>query len=333
MNESQTEPLLQVDHLRVSMATQQGIISPVRDVSFSIKAHETLGIIGESGCGKSVTVQAIMGLLSPRSTRVEGDIALKGRALHTLNPRQLRQYCGRDMAMIFQDPLSSLNPVFTLGQQIAESLRLHTPLSGALRRQRVVTLLEEVGIYDPARTARMYPHEISGGMRQRVMIAMAMASEPALLIADEPTTALDVTIQTQILALLDSVKARTGMGIVIITHDLTVIAQMCQRVLVMYLGQVVEEADIITLFDKPRHPYTQALLASRPSFSHARKSRLSEIAGSVPSLSTAFSGCSFADRCPYVQDRCQRHNPSLRDINEPGHRVRCWFAEKVGETP
>nr|WP_318383278.1 ABC transporter ATP-binding protein [uncultured Enterobacter sp.] len=323
-------PLLQVNNLRVNFATQQGVITPVRGVSFALNYHETLGIIGESGCGKSVTAQALMGLLSPRTSRTDGEVTLAGQRLDPLSASARRQRAGRDMAMIFQDPLSSLNPVLSIGAQIDESLRLHTGLHRAQRREKILHLLEQVGIADPPRCAKAWPHELSGGMRQRVMIAIAISSAPSLLIADEPTTALDATIQAQILQLLDDLKQQTGMGIVIITHDLSVVARLCQRVVVLYAGEVVEETDVMTLFENPRHPYTRALLAARPSGDRAPKSRLEEIRGSVPALDALPLGCTFADRCPLATPKCRTQPPSLRPLGSPAHQVRCWRAEETG---
>ncbi len=324
------ETLLRVDDLRVNFATRHGVVAPVRGISFQVNAHETLGIIGESGCGKSVTAQALMGLLPPRTSRVSGDITLAGRSLHSLSFNARRRLNGQAMAMIFQDPLSSLNPVLTVGFQIDESLRLHTALDLSQRREKILTLLQQVGITDPQRCASAWPHELSGGMRQRIMIAMAIASSPALLIADEPTTALDATIQAQILDLLDEIKQQTGMGIVFITHDLSVVARLCQRVVVLYAGEVVEETDVLTLFARPRHPYTRALLAARPSADSQPKSALREIAGQVPSLYTPPSGCAFADRCPLAQPRCRAQGPALRPVDISSHQVRCWRADETG---
>ncbi|UWX93749.1 ABC transporter ATP-binding protein [Enterobacter mori] len=324
------EALLEVNNLEVTFATRMGVVSPVRDVSFRVNTHETLGIIGESGCGKSVTAQALMGLLSSRTSRVKGEVILGGRALHSLSAKVRRQRSGREMAMIFQDPLASLNPVMTIGAQIDESLRLHTYLKRAQRQQKMIGLLNQVGIADPARCANAWPHELSGGMRQRVMIAMAIATSPSLLIADEPTTALDATIQAQILDLLDGLKQQTGMGIVIITHDLSVVARLCQRVVVLYAGQVVEETDVHTLFAQPRHPYTRALLAARPSADHPPKTPLAEITGQVPSLHAFPSGCSYADRCPLAQPRCRAQAPELQTVGYKAQLVRCWRAEETG---
>ncbi|MEC5341264.1 ABC transporter ATP-binding protein [Brenneria populi] len=327
----QAETLLSVNGLRVKFAAGQGVVSPVRGVSFEVGRHETLGIIGESGCGKSVTAQALMGLLPPRYSRVAGEMTFNGETLRDLSPGALRRWRGSRLAMIFQDPLSSLNPVFTVGFQIEESLILHGALTRGQRREEVLALLRQVGIDDARRCAAAYPHEISGGMRQRVMIAMAIASRPALLIADEPTTALDVTIQAQILTLLEKVKAENGMGIILITHDLSVVAQLCQRVLVMYLGEVVEETDVVSLFDNPLHPYTRALLQAVPGLDGERKVDLPEIRGTVPALSVSIAGCGFADRCPYAQARCRERRPELRALARQPHRVRCWRAEEIGD--
>ncbi|MFE8049548.1 ABC transporter ATP-binding protein [Brenneria goodwinii] len=327
----QPATLLAVNDLQVRFASEQGVVAPVRGVSFEVGQHETLGIIGESGCGKSVTAQALMGLLPPRYSHVSGEMTFNGHVLRNLSPGELQRWRGSQLAMIFQDPLSSLNPVFSVGFQIEESLRLHTPLTHKQRQAEVLSLLRQVGIEDASRCAAAYPHEISGGMRQRVMIAMAIASRPALLIADEPTTALDVTIQAQILTLLEKIKADSAMGIILITHDLSVVAQLCQRVLVMYLGEVVEEADVVTLFDNPQHPYTRALLQSVPRLDRARKTELPEIRGTVPALSAAITGCGFADRCPYAQARCREQRPALRVLSERSQRVRCWRAEEIEE--
>lgn len=324
------EAVLRVDDLRVNLATRNGVVAPVRSVTFQVSVGETLGIIGESGCGKSVTAQAVMGLLPSRSSRVDGTIHLAGKALHTLSSRARRQVGGREMAMIFQDPLSSLNPVMTIGQQIDECLRLHTGLDRLQRAARVVHLLEQVGIVDPERCAASWPHELSGGMRQRIMIAMAIAVSPSLLIADEPTTALDATVQAQILDLLEAVQRESGMGIMFITHDLSVVARLCQRVVVLYAGQVVEETDVHTLFARPRHPYTRALMAARPSADRAPKTPLQEIPGRVPALDALPSGCAFADRCPLAQPRCRGQMPLLRPVGTPSHQVRCWRAEENG---
>ncbi|MCG8710262.1 ABC transporter ATP-binding protein [Brenneria sp. 4F2] len=326
----QSATLLSVNGLQVRFATQQGVVAPVRGVSFDVGRHETLGIIGESGCGKSVTAQAFMGLLPSRYSRVTGEMTFNGETQRDLSPAALQSWRGRRLAMIFQDPLSSLNPVFTLGFQIEESLSLHTTLTRKQRRAEVSSLLLRVGIEDAQRCAAAYPHEISGGMRQRVMIAMAIASRPALLIADEPTTALDVTIQAQILTLLAEIKSNTGMGIILITHDLSVVAQLCQRVLVMYLGEVVEESDVVSLFDNPLHPYTRALLQAVPRLDGETKTDLPEIRGTVPALSVSISGCGFADRCPYAQARCREQRPALRALSASSHRVRCWRAEEIG---
>lgn len=330
MNMMSETPLLSVKDLSVTFAAPSGLLHPVRGISFEVKSRETLGIIGESGCGKSVTADALMGLLPARTSRVGGEVSLNGQPLLSLSDEARRRLRGNALAMIFQDPLSSLNPVYTVGEQIEESLRQHTALSRQARKARVHELLTQVGMPDPAACAVSYPHRLSGGMRQRVMIAIAIACGPGLLIADEPTTALDVTIQAQILSLLDKLKAETDMGIVLITHDLSVVAQMCQRVLVMYLGEVVEQADVLTLFDHARHPYTQALLRAVPNLDAPRKIELPEITGSVPPLSHPPAGCGFAPRCPLADERCHRSPPVLSTADESGHRVRCWKAESLG---
>ncbi|MBN3216252.1 ABC transporter ATP-binding protein [Pectobacterium polaris] len=323
-------PLLSVKDLRVSFAASSGLLHPVRGISFEVKPRETLGIIGESGCGKSVTADALMGLLPARASRVGGEASLNGQPLLSLSDEARRRLRGNALAMIFQDPLSSLNPVYTVGEQIDESLRQHTALSRQARKARVHELLTLVGMPDPAACAVNYPHRLSGGMRQRVMIAIAIACGPSLLIADEPTTALDVTIQAQILSLLDKLKTEADMGIVLITHDLSVVAQMCQRVIVMYLGEIVEEADVFTLFDHARHPYTQALLRAVPNLNAPRKSELPEITGSVPPLSHPPVGCGFAPRCPLADERCHHSPPELSAADGLGHRVRCWKADSLG---
>lgn len=338
-NNIPSTPLLAVNDLVVKIATERGVVRPVRGISFAVNEHETLGIIGESGCGKSVTAEAIMGLLDHRVTEAQGSLRFNGRDLLALSPRERRAIQGNTLSMIFQDPLSSLNPLFSIGRQIGESLQLHANLPRSLRQGRVIELLGQVGIADPRRCAAAYPHEISGGMRQRVMIAMAIACHPALLIADEPTTALDVTIQAQILRLLESIQAANGMGIILITHDLSVVAQMCRRVIVMYLGEIVEEADVMTLFDRPRHPYTRGLMAAMPSLRGARQSLLTEIKGSVPPLSASPAGCGFAPRCPYAEEICRRHPPLavLTDEGAPDgsegvrHTARCWKAKALDQ--
>lgn len=325
-------PLLSVTDLKVTFAVPSGLLHPVRGISFEVNPRETLGIIGESGCGKSVTADALMGLLPARTSRIGGAVNLNGQPLLSLSDDARRRLRGNALAMIFQDPLSSLNPVYTVGEQIDESLRQHTTLSRQARKARVHELLALVGMPDPAACAMSYPHRLSGGMRQRVMIAIAIACGPALLIADEPTTALDVTIQAQILSLLDKLKAETGMGIMLITHDLSVVAQMCQRVIVMYLGEVVEQADVFTLFDNARHPYTQALLRAVPNLGASRKSALPEITGSVPPLSHPPTGCGFAPRCPLADERCHHSPPVLSVADGSGHLVRCWKADNGGST-
>ena len=316
------EKLLQVKHLEVNFATRQGVISPVRGVSFEVHAHETLGIIGESGCGKSVTAQALMGLLSPRTTRVEGEVVLAGEALHSLSARVRRQRSGRDMAMIFQDPLASLNPVMTIGEQIAESLRLHTTLSRRQRQEKILSLLEQVGIPDPARCAVAWPHELSGGMRQRVMIAMAIATSPALLIADEPTTALDVTVQAQIMTLLNELKREFNTAIIMITHDLGVVAGICDQVMVMYAGRTMEYGTAEQIFYHPTHPYSIGLMDAIPRLD-GNEEHLVTIPGNPPNLLHLPKGCPFSPRCQFATEQCQTA-PKLTAFNE-GQLRNCWL--------
>jgi oligopeptide/dipeptide ABC transporter ATP-binding protein len=326
--------LLGIENLSVRFYTPEGIVRAVDGISFDMAAGETLGLVGESGCGKSVTSLSILGLIASPPGRIDsGRISFEDRDLLTLDPEELRQIRGRDISMIFQEPMTSLNPVLTIGRQVAEPLMIHKKLSKSDAYKEAAIWLEHVKI--PAARMRLndYPHQLSGGMRQRVMIAMAMVCGPKLLIADEPTTALDVTIQAQILSLMIGLKEELGMSLLLITHDLGVIAQMAGRVLVMYAGEQVEEASAVDLFDQPFHPYTQGLLKSIPrlnTHSKNRKSRLNEISGTVPPLTEVIPGCKFAARCPHVFDRCKNYRPELVLIRE-GQRARCWlknFPEK-----
>ncbi|MBL0385225.1 ABC transporter ATP-binding protein [Tumebacillus sp. ITR2] len=321
--------LLQVSDLEIAFKTERGDVTAVAGVSFFLEKGETLGIVGESGCGKSVTSLSIMRLLPNPPGRISGGrIELGGRNLVELSEREMREVRGNLVSMIFQEPMTSLNPVFTIGKQIDEAIRLHKKVSKREARVLTVEILKKVGIPRPEQIAKEYPHQLSGGMRQRVMIAMALVCEPQLLIADEPTTALDVTIQAQILHLMDSLKRETGTSILLITHDLGVVAEMCDRVLVMYAGQVVEEATVESLFAEPKHPYTVGLLNSIP---HAdRKSeRLPSIAGNVPSLAEMPVGCRFAPRCPVALEKCHSQNPELLTVSE-SHACRCWLAQEEG---
>ena len=318
-------PLLTVSDLRTYFYTSAGIARAVDGVSFSIGAGETLGIVGESGCGKSVTALSLLRLIQqPGRIEPASRIVFEGRDLLQLDDAGIRQVRGNRIAMIFQEPMTALNPVFTVGDQIAEVVRVHTTETRRAAWDRAVEMLTVVGIPAPAERARQYPHQLSGGMRQRVLIAMALVMSPALVIADEPTTALDVTIQAQILELLADLQQRLGTSIVMITHDLGVIAEVASRVLVMYGGEVVEEARVETLFAEPHHPYTEGLLHAMPRVGR-RQERLAVIPGNVPPPTAWPSGCRFRDRCPYAWERCEREHPPLYQIGE-GHTSRCHLA-------
>jgi peptide/nickel transport system ATP-binding protein len=327
-----TEPLLSVRDLKTYFFTQDGVTRAVDGVSFEISAGETLGIVGESGCGKSVTALSIMRLLPPRLARtVGGTVSFEGTNLLDLDEPAMRAIRGNRIAMIFQEPMTSLNPVLTIGHQIAESVRIHQGASGAQANARAAEMLKLVRIPDAERRLGDYPHQFSGGMRQRAMIAMALACNPRLLVADEPTTALDVTIQAQILRLVIELKERTGAAVILITHDLGVVAETCQRVIVMYAGRGIEEAPVLELFDRPAHPYTLGLMASIPR-SRApgapRKRRLAEIPGMVPNLREPIHACAFEPRCPFAVERCRREAPPLRPVGQ-GHIAACHEAERV----
>ncbi len=325
-----SEPLLRVEGLRTHFFTRDGVVRAVDGVSFDVNPGETLAIVGESGCGKSVTSLSILRLLpSPPARIVAGKIEFAGRNLAELPEREMRRIRGNEISMIFQEPMTSLNPVLTIGRQITETLRLHRGLDGAQALERAIESLRKVRIPEPERRVKQYPHELSGGMRQRVMIAMALACGPRLLIADEPTTALDVTIQAQILELMRTLREETGASIVLITHDLGVVAEMAHRVVVMYAGRKVEEAAVADIFERPLHPYTRGLLGSMPhlgdSLAQERRLRLVEIPGMVPSLREEVPGCLFAPRCPHAKPRCHAEVPPLMDY-APGHSAACWEA-------
>jgi peptide/nickel transport system ATP-binding protein len=328
---SGTGPLLQVNGLRTSFYTRDGIVHAVDGIDFRVERGEIMGLVGESGCGKSVTSLSIMGLVAG-SGRVEaGEVLFDGRDLLKLKPDEMRKLRGDRLSMIFQQPQSSLNPVQDVGSQIGEVLELHRGMKKGPARQRALALLKMVGIPDPERRLKSFPHEMSGGMAQRVMIAMALACEPELLIADEPTTALDVTIQAQILDLIRNLRDQMGTSVILITHDLGVVAEMCDRVAVMYAGEIVEQTDVTTLFRTPRHPYTRGLIASIPLVGDVRD-ELSVIPGNVPNLINLPKGCRFAPRCA---SRVAEGNvmaidvhPGLRPL-EPGHDVRCWLYHDV----
>jgi len=317
--------LLAVADLRVVFEGDRGSrTEAVSGASFSLDSGRTLGLVGESGCGKSVTALSIMRLLPKAGTRVSGSVVFEGRDLAALSERQMRDLRGNRLAMIFQEPMTSLNPSFTVGDQIGEALVRHRGIGPRLARAAAIEMLDRVRIPSPAQRVDDYPHKLSGGMRQRVMIAMALACSPALLIADEPTTALDVTIQAQILDLLAKLRDETGAAIILITHDMGVVAEICDDVAVMYAGEIVEQAPVARLLERPEHPYTVGLLGSMPHLG-ARRERLATIAGSVPSLAEAFAGCRFSGRCPFADARCHDEAPPLAAI-APGHVSRCWKA-------
>src|SRR5437764_1119869 len=330
------ETVLEVKNLQTVFFTNSGLFKAVDDLSFAVRRGETLAIVGESGCGKSVSALSIMRLVpEPPGRIVGGSVMLEGTDLLGLDDRGMREIRGNRISMIFQEPMTSLNPVMRIGDQIAEAVRLHRNMTGKEARQRAVEMLRLVRIPEPARRALEYPHQLSGGMRQRAMIAMALACRPALLIADEPTTALDVTIQAQILALMLELQNELGMGLILITHDLGVVAQTAQRVIVMYAGRKVEEADVETLFADPRHPYTRGLMASIPavpSLQGKADARLAEIPGTVPSLTRLPKGCAFAPRCSLAVARCREAYPPLEDWGG-GHWAACWRAAEMADLP
>ena len=325
IDQSQTPdaPLLRVDGLEVVYHTRERPLVALSDVSFDLRPGEILGVVGESGCGKSTLSAALMRLLPANGETTRGTIRLGQHDVLALGPEALRELRGRDIGMIFQDPLTSLNPTFSVRTQLVDAQKAHRGRGGASDRElrrRAVEVLEQVGIPDPAQRIDDYPHQFSGGMRQRIMIAMALVLEPAVLIADEATSALDVTLEAQILELLKRLRRERGTAIIFISHDLGVVSQICDRVVVMYAGRAVEEGDVVSLFERPLHPYTQALLAAVPSRRH-RGERLATIPGRVPSLSDLPPGCKFVDRCPYAQDVNREREP--RYVEVEGRRVRC----------
>ena len=323
---SSSAPLLEIDSLRTWFDTLSGTVRAVDGVSFTVQAGQTLGVVGESGCGKSVTALSILRLLPTPPARHLGAIRYRGTNLLDFSEREMRQIRGNRISMIFQEPMTSLNPVLTVGRQIAETVLVHQETNRAEAMQRAVEMLRLVQIPEPERRAREYPHQLSGGMRQRVMIALALACNPELLIADEPTTALDVTIQAQILDLIKRLQKELGMGVMLITHDLGVVAESCDRVVVMYAGRKVEESSVLALFSRPLHPYTRALMASMPAMNSQLK-RLTEIPGMVPSPHELGRGCAFAARCQYAQQRCVAENPPLTSQGED-HVVACFAVEE-----
>ncbi|MDB4444171.1 ABC transporter ATP-binding protein [bacterium] len=324
--------VLKVQRLKTFFYTERGVVRAVDGVDFQLNSGETLGIVGESGCGKSVTALSILGLIPrPPGKIVGGDILFKSQNLLTLPIEKMRRIRGNDIAMIFQEPMTSLNPVLSIGRQISEAVRLHEGVGRGEALRKTVDMLHLVGIPSPEKRVRDYPHQFSGGMRQRVMIAMALSCNPKILIADEPTTALDVTIQTQILRLISDLQKKLGMAVILITHDLGIVAQTAKRIIVMYMGKIVEEADVHQLFAEPRHPYTRGLFNSLPNFYKdiVRKEHLEEIPGVVGSLVNPPSGCYFSPRCRYTRDICRQDVPALNEV-QPGHSVRCWLVEKGG---
>jgi peptide/nickel transport system ATP-binding protein len=329
------ELVLEVAGLQTYLFTRLGIVKGVDDVSFSVHAGETLAIVGESGCGKTMTALSLMRLVpSPPGRIVAGSIKLGGRDLVQLAESEMREVRGNEISMIFQEPMTSLNPVMTIGKQIAETVRLHQDLSKADAFAKAIDMLRLVKIPEPAQRAKEYPHQLSGGMRQRAMIAMALACNPRVLIADEPTTALDVTIQAQILDLILDLQKTLGTAVILITHDLAVVAETAQRVIVMYAGKKVEEAEVEPLFGEPLHPYTHGLMASIPHLAviggelPAANGRLKEIPGMVPALTNLPPGCAFAPRCAYADDRCRAVAPDYEE-KRPGHWAACWHSERL----
>lgn len=330
-------PILEVDNLHLTFASRDGITRAVEGVSYQVHAGEMLGVVGESGCGKSVTAMAILRLLPDApTTHATGAIRFRGEDLLQASEKRMQKIRGNAISMIFQDPMTSLNPVLTIGEQIAEVLTLHQHMASRAALVRAVELLALVNIPDPQRRVKEYPHQFSGGMRQRAMIALALACKPAVLIADEPTTALDVTIQAQIMELLDRLRRETGTAIVFITHDLGVVAESCDRVVVMYAGRKVEEAVTPDLFARPSHPYTRGLLGAIPHLDTPLtqpRARLAEIPGMVPSLRTTAVGCRFAPRCALAVDVCRTQVPPFEPvaISSPLHRAACWRTNLVSE--
>ena len=324
-------PLLAVDALHVELNDRKRVVRPVDGVSFTVLPGETLGVVGESGCGKTMTVMAITGLLPPNARVVSGSIKLDGRDLTKLEPASMRSVRGGDVGVVFQDPMTSLNPTMRIGRQIAEGVTVHRRVSSTAASARATELLEMVGIPNARERFGSYPHELSGGMRQRVMIAIALAAEPRLLIADEPTTALDVTIQRQILDLLDSLRKELGMAVILVTHDFGVIAGLADRTVVMYAGRIVEQGDVESLFSRPRHRYTAALFAAQPTRSDGSTRSLASIVGQPPDLARTFVGCRFSPRCGFAEPRCIDQEPPVQ-FESAGHTYACWNPSDSGNT-
>lgn len=318
-----TAPLLKVENLQTCLFTSAGVVRAVRSVSFHVHRGETVGLVGESGSGKSMTALSLMRLVpDPPGRIVGGSVRFDGRELLTLPPREMQKIRGGKMAMVFQDPFSALNPTMTLGEQVVEAIRAHRPLSRREAQERALDLFRAVHLPSPEIRMRQYPHQVSGGQRQRVMIALAFSTSPALLLADEPTTALDVTVQAQIMALMADFQKRTNAAILLITHDLGLVAEMCDRLLVMYAGQIVEEGSVEQMFRAPKHPYTVGLLESLPQRNPERGARLPSIPGQPPDLAALPPGCPFAARCPRVMEVCRTQEPGWTHV-APGQSVRC----------
>jgi oligopeptide/dipeptide ABC transporter ATP-binding protein len=322
--------LLEVRSLTTHFATGAGVERAVEDVSWDVAEGETVALVGESGCGKSVSALSIMRLVAaPAGRIVAGQVLFRGRDLLTLSEEEMRRVRGREIAMIFQEPMTSLNPVLTIGRQLTEGLEIHLGMKPPEARHRAVELLALVGISDPERRLGQYPHQFSGGMRQRMMIAMALACNPSLVLADEPTTALDVTIQAQILELMRDLARRLGVAMLIITHNLGVVARYADRVNVMYAGRIIERGTARELYAKPRHPYTVGLLRSVPRLDEPRRARLAPIEGQPPDLTRLPAGCAFVPRCAWRVERCASDAPALRSVNGSGHVTACWEAERL----
>jgi oligopeptide/dipeptide ABC transporter ATP-binding protein len=320
------ENLLKIKDLNVCFQTENGLVHALRNVSFEVRQGEVLALVGESGCGKSVTALSVMGLLpQPQGIISGGSIHFQGRDLVPLPRKELRKYTGNEISMIFQEPMTSLNPVYTVGYQICEAIRQHRRISKKAVRDHTIEMLDKVGIAEAGKRFNAYPHQLSGGMRQRVMIAMALSCSPRLLIADEPTTALDVTIQAQILELMLKLNQSIGMSMIMITHDLGVVAEIAERVAVMYAGRIVETSRVVPLFTNPSHPYTWGLLNSMPWVDREQE-RLSPIAGIVPNPLEYPAGCKYSTRCPLVDDKCRQQEPDLIEV-EPGHLSACWHLD------
>jgi peptide/nickel transport system ATP-binding protein len=317
-----TSPLLEVEHLRVEFASRRGVLTAIDDVSFSIAPGEVLGVVGESGAGKSLTGAAIIGLLEPPGRIAGGQIRLSGRRIDNLPPEAMRKVRGKEIGAIFQDPLTSLNPLYTIGRQLIETIQTHLPLTTAQARTRAIELLQSTGI--PAAEARIdhYPHQFSGGMRQRVVIALALAVDPKLVVADEPTTALDVSIQAQIIALIKKLCRENGTAVMLVTHDMGVIAETADRVAVMYAGRIAEIGPVASVIHQPQHPYTSGLMGSIPSIADERV-RLAQIDGAMPRLNAIPAGCAFNPRCPQVMPVCRQHRPDLGPAGQS--RAACWL--------